>query len=70
MLVPVIIIYIMCMPMGYVVGKNFVERKARRWEHTIDQEKERQNYSFVPIATSLVLPMAAVLAIFEIMDGV
>lgn len=68
MLIPVIMIYFMCMPMGYVVGKNFVERKVQKWDNTIDQETERKNYNFVPLFCSLLLPMAAVLAIFEIIN--
>ena len=70
MLVPVIIIYMMCMPLGYIVGKNFVTRKVLKWEHLIDQETERSNYAFVPIMTTILLPMAAILAIMEIIEDV
>lgn len=68
MLAPMLVIYIMCMPMGYIVGKNFVGKRVSKWEDTIDQETERSNYAFVPIATALLLPMAAILAISQILE--
>lgn len=63
----IVVVYLMCMPMGYIVGKNFVNYKANQHENTIDQETERSNYSFIPIATSIFLPFASVLAIFQMM---
>lgn len=69
MLAAVAIIYIMCMPMGYVVGMNYVRTRANRFEHTIDRETERKNLSFLPIMTGFLLPMAAILSIQEIMNG-
>ena len=68
MLTSAIVIYIMCMPMGYIVGRQYVNSMVNKYEHTIDRETKRKDLSFVPILTSVLLPMGAILAIFEIMN--
>lgn len=69
MLVPMIVVYIMCMPMGYVIGMYYVANRVNRYENTIDREKERDGLSFVPIMTGMLLPMGAILAIQQIING-
>jgi hypothetical protein len=69
MLIHAIMIYLFCMPMGYMVGKMYMWSRVNRLEHTIDQEKELGNLSFLPYLTALLLPMGTILAINMIMQG-
>jgi hypothetical protein len=58
---------IMAMPMGYLAGQSFVERKAKRYEDLNDQRKVKNDYSFLPLMCALLLPFGTIIAIMEIM---
>ena len=66
-MIPMIIIYLMCMPLGYVVGKKFVDEKVSEWSSTKDRQTEKSNYAFVPIMCSILLPLGAMVAIYVIL---
>ena len=68
MLPAVIVIHVMCMPMGYVVGRKFQKEKANRYEHAIDREMEEHNYSFMPLFCAFILPMGVIIAIQQIIN--
>ena len=63
------VIYIMSMPMGYVVGQAFVNDKANGYKNLNDEKRVRQDYSFLPIMCALLMPFAAIVAIMKIMEG-
>lgn len=67
MIPAVVLMAIMAMPMGYLAGQSFVERKASKYKNVNDQRKVKSDYSFLPIMCALLLPFGAVIAIMEIM---
>lgn len=69
MLVPVIIVYLMCTPMGYVVGRQYIIQQSKRVRGAVDREKELEELSFIPIFCAILLPLASILAIQQIMKG-
>lgn len=69
MLAPLILFYLMCMPMGYVVGTAFVRDKVSGQTTTPDREKAEKEYSFIPIMSGLILPFGVLLAFQQIMKG-
>lgn len=67
MIPSVVLMAIMAMPMGYLAGQSFVERKAKRYEDLNDQRKVKNDYSFLPLMCALLLPFGTIIAIMEIM---
>lgn len=67
MIPSVVLMAIMAMPMGYLAGQSFVERKANKYEDLNDQRKVKNDYSFLPLMCALLLPFGTIIAIMEIM---
>lgn len=69
MLTSAIVIYLFCMPMGYMVGKMYMWSMVNKKETDREQQEALDNLGFIPYLTAMLLPMGTILAINMIMQG-